>query len=260
MDDKVLICVIYSTWDGDGGDMYYQVDRQTGKKHRIPDKQAREWISEGKAELLIDYESIPKIRLVFSENPNNRAYKIDKNGKETSIPFADAHELLTNGRAMIQDIELEKKAEEKLPVRQETVKVYTSRFQNPELKSGKYTVVGIVRGLPKFQLGYERAGNIIDIAPPRELFNVYDREQFTPPYMAHLDRIGLERISAQIKRYCELGKDVVLCCYEDVREPNEWCHRLVFAEWWLKNTGERIEELPNPAPVKFTKRHKLMSL
>ena len=140
------------------------------------------------------------------------------------------------------------------------VKIYTSRFQNPELKSGKYTVVGIVRGLPKFQLGYVRSGNIFDIAPPRELFTIYDKEKFKQPYMAHLDKIGIERISAQIKRYCALGKDVVLCCYEDVRETNEWCHRLFFAEWWLKNTENKIEELPNPAPIKSTKRHKLISL
>ena len=71
---------------------------------------------------------------------------------------------------------------------------------------------------------------------------------------------NIDSLLNNFKKYVELGKDVVLCCYEDVREPNEWCHRLVFAEWWLKNTGERIEELPNPAPVKSTKRHKLMSL
>ena len=128
--------------------------------------------------------------------------------------------------------------------------LYTSRFQNPELKSGNYTVVGIVRGLPRFKLGYERAGNIIDIAPTRELFKVEDRDAFTPPYKAHLDELGFERISTQIQKYVEFGKDVVLCCYEDVREPNEWCHRLVFAEWWFEKTGERIPELYNPAPVK----------
>ena len=129
--------------------------------------------------------------------------------------------------------------------------IYTSRFSNPELKSGKYTVVGIVRGLPRFRLGYERAGNIIDIAPPRELFNVYDRNVFTAPYMAHLDSVGLERISAQIQKYVEYGKDVVLCCYEDVRLPDEWCHRLVFAEWWLKKTGEVIPELKDESPLKI---------
>lgn len=130
---------------------------------------------------------------------------------------------------------------------------YTSRFSNPELKSGNYTVVGIVRGLPKFKLNYDLAGNIIDIAPPRTLFNVYDREIFTAPYKGHLDKVGLERISAQLQTYTELGKDVVLCCYEDVRKPQEWCHRLVFAEWWLEKTGCQINELQDDSPIKGTR-------
>ena len=128
--------------------------------------------------------------------------------------------------------------------------IYTSRFSNPELNSGNYTVVGIVRGLPRFKLKYERAGNIIDIAPPRELFNIYDRDEFTPPYMAHLDKLGVERISAQLQKYLDMGKDVVLCCYEDVREQRDWCHRLVFASWWMKRTGQVIPELKDDSPIK----------
>ena len=128
--------------------------------------------------------------------------------------------------------------------------IYTSRFSNPTLKSGKYTVVGIVRGIPRFPLGYEQAGNIIDIAPPKELFNVYDRKEFTEPYKKHLDKIDLEKISAQIQKYVAFGKDVVLCCYEDVRKPNEWCHRLVFAEWWLEKTGEVIPELKDDSQIR----------
>ena len=128
--------------------------------------------------------------------------------------------------------------------------IYTSRFSNPELISGNYTVVGMVRGLPRYKRKYKLAGNILDIAPPRELFDVYDRALFTPPYMEHLDKLGLEHISKELERFTALGKDVVLCCYEDVRKPDEWCHRLVFAEWWLKNTGQTIPELVDNSPIK----------
>ena len=38
--------------------------------------------------------------------------------------------------------------------------IYTSRYSNPELKTGNYTVVGITRGAPKFPLRYTLAGNI----------------------------------------------------------------------------------------------------
>lgn len=138
--------------------------------------------------------------------------------------------------------------------------IFTSRFQNPELAAGDYTVVGIVRGMPRFRLSYKLAGNIIDIAPPRELFHINDRDEFTPLYMAHLDRLGVERIRGHLQKYLDMGKGVVLCCYEDVREPGEWCHRLVFASWWMSQTGEVIPELKNDSPIKIKTRKPVVSI
>ena len=129
--------------------------------------------------------------------------------------------------------------------------IYTSRYSNPELKTGKYTVVGITRGAPKFPLQYRLDGNIMDRAPPGYLFNEYDRARFTPAYFRHMDKAGVSRIAQILRGYEAMGKPVVLCCYEDVRKPNEWCHRLVFAEWWMSRTGEVIEELPDPSPNKW---------
>ena len=105
--------------------------------------------------------------------------------------------------------------------------IYTSRYQNPELATGHYTVVGVTRGKPKFPLKYPLAGNIMEIAPPGYLFNEYDRGRFTPRYFQHMDRQGVDKIVRILAGYERLGKDVVLCCFEDVRKPNEWCHRLV---------------------------------
>ena len=79
--------------------------------------------------------------------------------------------------------------------------IYTSRFQNPALKSGNYTVVGIVRGLPRFRLGYKLAGNIIDIAPTREMFHINDRAEFTVPYK----QLG-QRCCALLLRRCKDSK------------------------------------------------------
>ena len=45
--------------------------------------------------------------------------------------------------------------------------IYTSRYSNPELKTGNYTVVGITRGAPKFPLRYTLAGNIMEIGSRR---------------------------------------------------------------------------------------------
>ena len=128
-------------------------------------------------------------------------------------------------------------------------KLYTSRFGNKELETGKYTVVGIVRGMPRFPVKYKIAGNVIQIAPPRFLWHENNREQFREPYFEHLEKSGYSVIGTIIQKYLNDGKDVVLCCYEDVRKPDEWCHRLVFAEWWYEKTGQKIEELPDPSPL-----------
>ncbi len=134
------------------------------------------------------------------------------------------------------------------------MKIYTSRFSNPELATGKYTVVGIVRSLPRFPLKYKLAGNIIEFAPPGYLWNENDREVFRPKYFEHMDSIGMDRAAELLFPYMEMGKDIVLCCYEDVRLPHGWCHRQVFAEWWEANFGQKIEELYNPTEPKEKKK------
>ena len=106
--EKLIIKVVYSTWEGEGGDMYYTVDRSTGKNSRISDTEARNLLVAGKAELVVDYDSVPKIRFVLAESPNNRAYKIDRTGKEKEISFKNAQKLVIEGRATIKDIEIEK--------------------------------------------------------------------------------------------------------------------------------------------------------
>ena len=130
------------------------------------------------------------------------------------------------------------------------LKIYTSRYSNPELSTGSYTVVGITRGAPKFPLRYQLAGNIMEIAPPGYLFNEYDRSRFTRAYFTNMDRIGVAKVRSILDRYLAQGKDIVLCCYEDVTKPGEWCHRLVFAEWWKARTGQTVEELQDPSTYK----------
>lgn len=133
-------------------------------------------------------------------------------------------------------------------------KIYTSRFSNKELETGNYAVVGVVRSMPKFPVKYQIKGNIIQIAPPGSLWNENNREKFKAPYYKHLEQAGYTVIAEIVNEYLENGKDVVLCCYEDVRKPNEWCHRLVFAEWWYEKTGQKIEELYDPSPVQGWKK------
>lgn len=127
--------------------------------------------------------------------------------------------------------------------------LYVSRFSNPKLKSGKYTPVRISLGAPKWPLGYTIAGEIKDLMP-FGLLQINDRALYEKKYRERLDRIGVDRIQAALDSF-GVDKPVVLLCYEDVRDPSQWCHRTIFAQWWLENTGEIADELPDPSEVKL---------
>lgn len=127
--------------------------------------------------------------------------------------------------------------------------IFTSRYSNPELRSGKYTAVRISLGTPKWKIGYNLDAEMPDLMP-FGLLNKFDRyEDFERAYFARLDQKGVRRILSQLQRLESLGKDVVLLCYEDIRKgPDDWCHRRTFAKWWQQNTGEVIQELYDPTP------------
>lgn len=134
--------------------------------------------------------------------------------------------------------------------------IYTSRYANPELKSGDYTPVRISLGAPRWKIAYVIAGAIRDLMPVG-LIKIESPDEFRSLYYKRLDEIGVERIRLQIEQFERLGKPVVLLCFEDVRNPDFWCHRRVFADWWLEKTGELIEELPDSSPVKSSSASKV---
>ena len=128
--------------------------------------------------------------------------------------------------------------------------IYTSRFSNPELKNGKYTAFRISVGSPRWDTGYRIDGEIKDLMP-FGLLGKYDndKEGFRLRYFAKLDTIGIYRLKQLLQAFASAGKDVVLLCYEDVRKGDDnWCHRVMFAEWWKERTGEEIKELADPTP------------
>ena len=131
--------------------------------------------------------------------------------------------------------------------------IYTSRFSNPRLKSGDYAVVAISLGVPRYKLGYEIVGRIPAIAPAPYLMRENDRMVFGRRYLQQLERVGVNAVRSELDRYRDSGKDVVLCCFEDIRNPELFCHRTNFAEWWRNKTGELIEELDDPSKNKWAK-------
>ena len=128
--------------------------------------------------------------------------------------------------------------------------IFTSRYANPELRSGKYTAVRISLGLPRWKLGYEINGAIEELMP-KGIFGIGDYDEFRRRYFDKLDAIGVIRIREKLYQFEKLGKPVVLLCFEDIRKGSwNWCHRNMFASWWEQNTGEIISELQDESKFK----------
>ena len=66
--------------------------------------------------------------------------------------------------------------------------IYTSRFSNPELKTGKYTAIRISVGSPRWNIGYQIAGAISELMP-KGIYGKYDNDKaaYEAAYRGRLD-------------------------------------------------------------------------
>lgn len=97
-------------------------------------------------------------------------------------------------------------------------------------------------------------------------FKDAERGEFKAFYLARLDSFGLEAIHAKLRTAWRMQTPGVwtptpveerlplaLLCFEDIRKA--WCHRSLFAEWWLENAQQALPEfntadqLPAGAPT-----------
>ncbi len=145
------------------------------------------------------------------------------------------------------------------------MKLYVSRYLNPELERTDVAKVGITLGHPRFTLPYEMITRLPELAPSREFFNVEDRDTFEAAMIARLDRhFGFDeirKILEHVQRRADVEHDtpdvpLVLLCFEDIRTPGVWCHREMVATWWEEKTGERVEEFPDPSTPKEPSRRR----
>lgn len=131
--------------------------------------------------------------------------------------------------------------------------IYTARYSNKRLRGDGYFPVGISLGTPKFPLGYELRDQCYALAPKGFMLKM-EYGPYCEAYFKKLEDIGADKIIGIVQRLDarahEEGKSLVLLCYEDLRKPENWCHRTLFAEWWLRKTGETIEELEETEPPK----------
>lgn len=128
------------------------------------------------------------------------------------------------------------------------MKIYTSRYSNPALKSDKYVNIRITVGKPRMPVRIDE--EIPELYPGGSLFTMKENEEFIKQYTAKkLDSKGIDFFKDLFSRIREKypDREFVLLCFEDLRKPGEHCHRRVFAEWWKNKTGEEIPELKETA-------------
>ena len=102
--------------------------------------------------------------------------------------------------------------------------------------------VGISIGEPKFPLGYTCV--YLRRLAPWGLLEVRDEDEFSRRYRDRLDGVGIAAVwrdfrSISAEHDC---RGLVLLCFEPV---GQFCHRRVFAEWFEREDGQPVPELPD---------------
>jgi hypothetical protein len=106
-------------------------------------------------------------------------------------------------------------------------------------------------GSPKFKLAYELRESMWSLTPrPKYLRSPF--EEYRAEYVTQLERHGVASLSEQFEKVqAKTGAEtLVVLCFEQLVRPGEWCHRRLFAEWWLGKTGQPVPELSKVPPTR----------
>lgn len=129
----------------------------------------------------------------------------------------------------------------------------TARYLNSIINNRQFIPLRISLGAPKFSIPYSIAANFNVIAPTREILQIDNKEAYRHEYRHFLDTIGVTAIRNALRPFVQADKETLLLCFEDLRDPDKWCHRRFFAEWWEEKTNERVPELEESAPERAAK-------
>ena len=120
----------------------------------------------------------------------------------------------------------------------------TSYYQNRRIDPAIHAVVQISNGFPRW--GARPEFNLEVLFPPVLLVGAgLSREDFKRAYIAHLETIDLDSLKdalVEIEEACA-HREPILCCFEALKKPGQFCHRSMFAEWYELKTGQIIPEL-----------------
>jgi hypothetical protein len=84
---------------------------------------------------------------------------------------------------------------------------------------------------------------------PYGCLGIEEQDAFREKYLARVEAKWpevRERV-LQIAQGHPPGTRLILCCYENIHEPGNWCHRTMLREW-LESHGVPCPELTEPPP------------
>ena len=133
--------------------------------------------------------------------------------------------------------------------------IYTSRFSNPELKTGKYTAIRISVGSPRWNIGYQIAGAISELMP-KGIYGKYDNAR---PRMRQHTVVGWITSASSIFASClQLASSPTRTSCSCATRTSERVRATGATGRCLpsggsRKTGEVIPELPDPSTPKISK-------
>jgi hypothetical protein len=117
------------------------------------------------------------------------------------------------------------------------MKIYTSYYGNEKkLIKNNIEIISISLGQPKWI-----KSNAIQIKEltPEWVFMKKEYDDYKKYYYKKLDKQNWDIIGDKIKSLSN-GKDVALCCYESLKNEDEWCHRTMLAEYVNNLLGYKL--------------------
>ncbi len=129
------------------------------------------------------------------------------------------------------------------------LRVFTSRYHNPNVVLCNLEKVGITLYSPRFGLKYRVAANVRDLAPDPYMLGLSKAKghvAFAREYRKKLEKLGAPAIQQKLSELQGDAAGVVLLCYEDLTRGDETCHRTILADWLKVHAGLVVEELPDP--------------
>ena len=85
---------------------------------------------------------------------------------------------------------------------------------------------------------------VLELAPTREILAVKNVDVYRKLYYARLEQLGFDAFREIVRYHSNnFTEDIVLCCYEGLKKPGQFCHRIMLMEYSNSNWGTRIQEL-----------------